>query len=278
MIRFAIKRAAAALALLSIFAAAVGGDASAAQPLLIGTDISHPPLEFYRHPGGRVHGFDADIARDIAKRLGRPVRFVNMPFGALLQSVSAGKVDFTISSMFDLPAREKIADFVDYFLSGTAIMVRAGNPHNVFTLAGFCGLTASAEAGTFQFTALEEQSTRCRSLGLGGIHVVSVAGDEQGARALLAGRVAIHIADFPIVSYLARTVGGGKLVVAGRPFNQIPYGIAVRKGNLALRTAIVGALRAMVADGTYDRLLKKWHLQAGALRSIPVNAGKLYQH
>ncbi len=263
-----MRRFVAALALLPFLACALGGAAGAAQPVRIGTDISHPPLEFYRHAGGRVHGFDADIAREIAKRLGRPASFVNMPFGDLLPAVAAGKVDFTISSMFDLPVREKVADFVDYFLSGTAIMVRAG----------FCGLTASAEVGTFQFTALQEQSARCRALGLGGVHVVSVAGDEQGARALLAGRVAIHIADFPIVSYLARTVGDGKLVVAGRPFNQIPYGIAVRKGNLALRTAIVGALRAMVADGTYDRLLKKWHLQAGALRSIPVDAGKLYQH
>ena len=272
------KRLVAALALFASLVPALWGAASAAQPLRVGTDISHPPLEFYRHPGGRVRGFDADIAREIGRRLGRPVQFYNMPFGKLLQSVAAGKVDMTISSMFDLPIREKVADFVDYFLSGTAIMVRAGNPHNVFTLAGFCGLTASAEVGTFQFTALEEQSKRCRSLGLGGIHIVSVAGDEQGARALLAGRVEVHIADFPIVSYLARTVGNGRLVVAGRPFNQIPYGIAVRKGNVALRTAIVGALDGMVADGSYDRLLKKWHLQAGALRSIPVNAGKLYQH
>lgn len=278
MMHVSIRRTVTAVALLMALTLGVARPVFAAQPLLVGTDISHPPLEFYQRPGGRVRGFDADIAREIAKRLGRPAQFVNMPFGDLLQAVGAGKVDFTISSMFDLPIRERAADFVDYFLSGTAIMVRAGNPHTVFTLAGFCGLTASAEVGTFQFTALKEQSARCRALGLGGVHVVSVAGDEQGARALLAGRVEIHIADFPIVSYLARTVGNGKLVVAGRPFNQIPYGIAVRKGNVALRTAIVGALRGMVADGTYDRLLKKWHLEAGALRSIPVDAGKLYQH
>ena len=275
-----MRRLVITLALLVGVGFLVGGarPLAAAPPLRIGTDISHPPLEFYQRPGGRVRGFDADIAREIAKRLGRPAQFINMPFGDLLQAVAAGKVDFTISSMFDLPIREKVADFVDYFLSGTAIMVRAGNPHSVFTLAGFCGLTASAEVGTFQFTALDEQSTRCRKLGLGRVHVVSVAGDEQGAQALLAGRVEIHIADFPIVSYLARAVGNGKLVVAGRPFNQIPYGIAVRKGNVALRTAIAGALKGMVADGTYDRLLKKWHLEAGALRSIPIDAGKLYQH
>ena len=278
MARAYLVRAIAAIALLGSLVGGVAMPLSAEQPLRVGTDISHPPLEFYRTPGGRVRGFDADVAREIGKRLGRPVRFVDMPFGKLLGAVASGNVDFTISSMFDLPTREKVADFVDYFLSGTAIMVRAGNPHDVFTLAGFCGLTASAEVGTFQFTALDEQSKRCRALGLGAIHIVSVVGDEQGARALLAGRVEIHIADFPIVSYLARTIGSGKLAVAGRPFNQIPYGIAFRKGNVALRTAIVDALVGMVADGSYDRLLKKWHLQAGALRSIPVDAGNLYQH
>lgn len=37
------------------------------------------------------------------------------------------------------------------------------------------------------------------------------------------------------------------------------------------------ALIAVVADGTYDKLLKKWSLRRGALRIAPINAGKLFE-
>jgi polar amino acid transport system substrate-binding protein len=50
----------------------------------------------------------------------------------------------------------------------------------------------------------------------------------------------------------------------------------VSENDLILRSRLSGALRAIIADGTYDKLLKKWGLEQGALRSVPINAGTLF--
>jgi polar amino acid transport system substrate-binding protein len=52
-----------------------------------------------------------------------------------------------------------------------------------------------------------------------------------------------------------------------------PYGIAIRKGDSELRDALQSALRAIIADGTYDRILAKWNLKSLALRTAAVNNG-----
>lgn len=87
-----------------------------------------------------------------------------------------------------------------------------------------------------------------------------------------------HISDYPVVSHLARTLAGGKkYAIAGRQFGVVPYGIAVAKSNAALRDRLQRALKAIIADGTYDALLEKWGLEQGAMRSAPINAGPKFQ-
>jgi polar amino acid transport system substrate-binding protein len=78
---------------------------------------------------------------------------------------------------------------------------------------------------------------------------------------------------------LAKTLGNGtKYELGGPPFKVVLYGIVVSKKNTALRSALQSALKSIVADGTYDKLLAKWGLTQSALRAIPINAGTLLQH
>lgn len=44
-----------------------------------------------------------------------------------------------------------------------------------------------------------------------------------------------------------------------------------------MQSAARAALLSVIADGTYDLLLKKWDIEAGAMRSAPINAGTLFQ-
>jgi polar amino acid transport system substrate-binding protein len=51
------------------------------------------------------------------------------------------------------------------------------------------------------------------------------------------------------------------------------YGIAVPKEQTKLRDALQAALKAVITDGTYDSILKKWNLAGGALKTAPLNGG-----
>jgi polar amino acid transport system substrate-binding protein len=245
--------------------------------LIVGSDISYAPLEFYGRDG-RVEGFDYDLLHAIGTVLGERVVFRNRDFDGLLADVARGRVDVGVSAITDTRAREREVDFIDYFLAGSGILVPADNPHRIFNLGGLCGLTADVQRGTSQAFALARQSKDCTSVGLGPVHVLAYATDTRALQELLAHRSDAHLSDYPVVAYLAHTLGGGRAyAVVGRQFQVAPYGIAVAKDRPALRDGIRAALLRLVADGTYDALLAKWNLQQGALRSVPVNAGPLFE-
>jgi polar amino acid transport system substrate-binding protein len=259
--------------LAAVFSASVAAGAATAQ-LKVGSDVSYAPLEFYG-PNHRMLGFDVDLAQALAQQLGEPVVLTNHTFDDLLKSVRNGTFDISISAISDTRAREGQVDFVDYLLAGSGMLVPAGNPKHVFDLGGLCGLRVDVQRGTSQETVLNEQSKHCAAVGLAPIKLVEFATDDQAFGAFAAGKSDVHVTDFPVVVYLAAT-HDHQYEIAGRQFDLVPYGIAVPKGNPELRGRIVAALHAVIADGTYDALLKKWGLEQGALRSAPVNAGTLY--
>lgn len=253
--------------------------APAAADLRVGSDISYAPLEFYAPGTHAMDGFDIDLARALGEKLGTPVSIANHRFDDLIPAAQQGTFDLAISAISDTRSREKDIDFVDYLLAGSGMLVPAGNPKRIFNLGGLCGLTIDVQKGTSQESALQAQSKACTSIGLGALKILSFSTDDQAFAAFVAGKSDVHVTDYPVVAYLARTEGGGKKYeVAGRQFAVVPYGIAVSKKNVALRNRVQQALLALITDGTYDRLLQKWGLAQGALRSAPINAGTLFEH
>lgn len=248
--------------------------ALASGELKVGSDVSYAPLEFYGS-SHHMEGFDVDLAHALAAQLGEPVSVSNHTFDDLLHAVRTGTFDVGISAISDTRAREAQVDFVDYLLAGSGMLVPAGNPKRIFDVSGLCGLRVDVQRGTSQETELNETSKRCVSVGLAPIKLIEFATDDQAFAVFSDGKSDVHVTDFPVAAYLAKT-NDHKYEVAGRQFDLVPYGIAVPKGNATLRARIVTALHAVIADGTYDALLKKWGLEQGALRSAPINAGTLF--
>jgi polar amino acid transport system substrate-binding protein len=77
-----------------------------------------------------------------------------------------------------------------------------------------------------------------------------------------------------VAAYNAKTSGGGNdFQVTGQQFQSAPYGIAFSKDNAQLRDAVQLALKAIIADGTYDQILSNWAVSAGALKTADINGG-----
>ncbi len=252
--------------------------ANAAQPLRVGSDISYAPLEFYAAKSNAVQGFDYDLAQALAAQMGVTLSFKNYNFDHLLGALNGGTFDAVISAMSDTRPREKQVDFVDYFLAGSGILVNAGNPHHIYNLASLCGMKVDLQRGTSQESAVAAQSKACSSVGLKPISVLAYATDAEAFKHFTNGESMAHISDYPVVAHLARTIGGGKAyVVVGQQFGVVPYGIAIAKSHPELRDRVQTALKTLIENGTYDRILQKWGLVQGAMRSAPVNAGTKFQ-
>ncbi len=251
------------------------GSTSGSRELVVGSDVSYAPIEFFREGTQQVEGLDYELAQAIGAKLGRQVRFVNSTFDGLIPALRSRRFDIVMSAMSDTRERQGAGvDFVDYFNAGTAILVRRGNPNGIHALDNLCGQTVGLQRGTTQEKLARGEERRCRESGHP-LTVLAFDKDTDALQALKTGRSAADLNDFPVAAYNALTSGGGRdFEVVGGQFQVAPYGIAVPKDDPRLRDAIRGALRSVIADGTYGRILGHWNVRPGAIDTVTVNGGR----
>jgi polar amino acid transport system substrate-binding protein len=249
-------------------------DIQTAKEIKVGSDVSYAPIEFFQTGTQQVDGVDYDIGQAIGAKLGVKFTFVNTTFDGLFPALQAKRFDIVMSSMTDKKSRQATVDFVDYFTAGTAILVQKGNPKKISSLDDLCGKTVALEKGTTQADVADSQSQKCTSGGKQTINVLKLDKDTDALQQLKIGRSDADMNDYPVAIYNTQTSGGGNdFEVAGSQFASAPYGIAVPKANTKLRDAIQAGLKAVISDGTYDRILAKWHVTDGALKTAAINGG-----
>jgi polar amino acid transport system substrate-binding protein len=246
----------------------------ASKEIKVGSDVAYAPIEFFKEGTQQVQGVDYDIGQALGSNLGVKVTFVNTPFDAQPAALKAKRFDMIMSARTDTKTRQAEVDFVDYFTAGTAILVQKGNPKNVNSLDDLCGKTVALEKGTTQADVAEGQATKCQTAGKAVLNVLKLEKDTDALQQLKIGRSDADMNDFPVAAYNAKTSGGGNdFQVTGQQFQSAPYGVAVTKDNTQLRDAVQSALKAIIADGTYDQILSKWAVSAGALKTADINGG-----
>jgi polar amino acid transport system substrate-binding protein len=251
------------------------GGGTAPKVLRVGSDIEYAPIEFYGENGQDAQGLDIDLAKALSAKLGMSVTFVNdTDFAGIIGALHAGRFDIVMSSMNDTAERRgNGVDFIDYFRAGSSILVQKGNPQQVKGLDDLCGAAVAVQKGTTQDTdILTAQEPKCRAAGRP-LTVLRFEKDIDALQQVKNGRAVADLEDFPVAAYNASTSGGGN------DFDVVPnqvgevgvYGIAVPTDNPALRDRLRDALRAIIADGTYDQILTRWNISAGALTTAAVN-------
>ena len=249
----------------------------ASQQLRIGSDIEYPPIEFFKEGTTEVQGVDYDLAQAMAEKLGITVKFINdTDFAGIITALQAGRFDAIMSAMNDTAERRaKGADFIDYFTAGTSIIVKKGNPNSIQNLDDLCGSTVAVQKGTVQDTdVITPQIATCQKAGKK-LTVLRFEKDTDALQQVINGRAVANFEDFPVAAYNAKTSGGGNDFEAVDVPGISPgdYGIATLKSNTQLRDALQSALQAIIADGTYDQILAKWGVSAGALKTATINGG-----
>ena len=239
-----------------------------AKEIKVGSDVSYAPIEFFKEGTQQVEGVDYDIGQALGAQLGVKVTFINTTFDGLIPALQANRFDMIMSAMTDNTTRQAKVDFVDYFTAGTAILTVKGNPKHINTLDDLCGKTVALEKGTTQADVATTQAQKCQSSGKPTLTVLQLDKDTDALQQLKIGRSDADMNDFPVAAYNAQTSGGGKdFEVVGQQFASAPYGIAIGKQSTQLRDAVQAALKAIIASGTYDQILNKWQVSAGALKT-----------
>lgn len=240
--------------------------------LVVATDAAYPPNEFIDEDGSTIVGMDPDLAAALGEKLGVEMKMEAAGFDAILPGLASGKYDLGMSSFTDTKEREKTVDFVTYFRAGTSFFTKAEGGTEVNGLEDLCGLKVAVQKGTTQQEDVEAQSKKCEEEGKPAVEL-STFPDQNGANlALQSGRAEISLADSPVADYQVKQ-SNGQFKSTGTPYGTAPYGIAVPKDS-GLAEPILEALKAVMADGTYEEILTKWGVEAGAIDDPVINGAE----
>jgi len=249
----------------SAAAAKVPAGIKSAGVIKAATDASYAPNEFFAADNKTIQGMDIDLGKAIGEVLGVKVDFTNVSFDSIIPALG-NRYDIGMSSFTDNKEREKVVDMVDYFSAGTSFMAPSNSSLNPSSVADLCGKTVAVEKGTTQLDDLTAQSKKCK------LTILAFPDQNAANLAVTSGRADAGMSDSPVAAYIAKQ-SSGAIKVVGTPYGTAPYGIAVPKdsSHAGLAEAISMALTDLQKDGTYQKILQKWGVQAGAVTSFGLN-------
>jgi polar amino acid transport system substrate-binding protein len=237
--------------------------------LTVATDATYAPNEFIGSNGTSIEGMDPDLGKALGAVMGVKVKFVNTSFDGIIPGLASGKFDLGMASFTDTKERQKVVDFVTYFEAGTSFYVKAAGGPTINSLADLCGHSVGVERGTTQADDATAQNGKCKSAGKSGVKL-SVYPDQNAANlSISSGRAQVGMADSPVAAYIVKQ-SKGQFKLTGKSYNTAPYGIAIPKGS-GLTKPFLGALKALMSDGTYKAILTKWGVEDGAITNPKIN-------
>jgi polar amino acid transport system substrate-binding protein len=217
--------------------------------IVIGVDASYPP--FAVAIGDDLFGLDIDIGREIGRRIGLPVRFVNMGYDGLYDSLRAGQTDMTISTLLMDGFRLGDVRYTRfYFDSGLILVYDKTNPID----SGIEGIPGHAIAYEFGSSAdsevrlwsrrLSPFDTRPYELPTHTLDAVRFGEADAALVDAITGRLYLRDhadwgADYTYVTHA-------------------PFAAAVRIDRVFVWKLANRALQAMVEDGTLDAIIARW--------------------
>ncbi|MGF1427784.1 ABC transporter substrate-binding protein [Kitasatospora sp. LaBMicrA B282] len=252
--------------------------------LKVGSNLNYAPVDFKDPSTEQPAGLDVDLADALGDYLGMKVQIVDEPFDQLIPDVQAGKLDLAMSAVIDTQERQlgtddngnrtnPGVDFVDYFITGTSMLVKAGNPLSVVTLDNLCGRTIAVQAGTIQAEIAGRQVAACQKTGQA-LKIDQFPTDAQALAEVASGAAAADLNDYPIAAYNTEPDrGGSRYQVAGAMMQTSPYGITVNKSDGTLRDVISKALDQLIRNGDYDKIMTRWNARDGEVPASTVNGG-----
>ncbi|MEV1287565.1 ABC transporter substrate-binding protein [Micromonospora sp. NPDC049679] len=237
--------------------------------ILVGTDATYAPAEFMDTDGKTVIGFDVDLFKAVAGKLGLQAEFVPSTFGDIIPGVGSGKYEIGVSSFTVNPERKATAQMVSYFQVGTQWATKKGNAAGV-AIDNACGKKIAVQKDTVQVEDITKRSKACTDAGKPAITIDQYAGQDQATTAVVSGKDDAMLADYPVGVY-AVTQSNGQLDLLGDPYEAAPYGYVVGKDQTAFAEAVRDAVKALISDGSYKTILEKWKVQGGAITDPAIN-------
>jgi polar amino acid transport system substrate-binding protein len=226
------------------------GGAGDEPPLRCAVDSTFAPHAFPRLDGG-VQGFQVDLFREVAKRMGRSIDIEAAAFSGLIPALNAGRYDFLCAPTTVTPERAANLLFTEgYLWTELRFGIRRGSPP-IRSEEDLRGKTISVNKGTPYEQWVARNAER--------LNLTLLAFDTQtdAAQAVVQGRAHANISGNTVVKHSAsRTPQYVADYVL--PGTRMHWATPFRQDSGALRNQVEGVIECMKRDGTLARLSERW--------------------
>lgn len=236
--------------------------------LRVGVAVGSPPDEFQDQEGNLV-GWEVDLVRTAAQAMGLKVKFAEAPFDSLIPGLQAKRYDLAIGQFGVTGEREKVVDFVTTLSANELFAAKSGSTIDIRTLADLCGHSVATTRGAREVEFAKQQDPKCTAAGKKPIDVKVFDDSNKASLALMSGRVELFWLGSTAISYFVQTTHGQAKVV-GHYLDPNPLGTALQKDSPMSRP-LQAAMQHNIDSGTYGKVLDKWGLKKGAIRTSEVN-------
>lgn len=218
---------------------------------VLGLDDSFPPLGF-RDENNEIVGYDIDLAKEVASRLGVEFKAQPIDWSAKEQELDTGKIDCIWNGFTMTAERKEALSFTNAYLDNSqVVVVRADS--GLATLADMAGKTIGLQSGSSASEAVDSDPSFKSALK----EIVEFKDNITALNDLEIGGVDGVVMDSVVANYSIKTTG--------KPFSVISeglapeeYGVAFRKSDVQLRDKVQSILEEMAKDGTVANISTKW--------------------
>ena len=223
--------------------------------IVVGLDDEYPPMGF-RDEKNEITGFDVDLAKEAAKRLGREVEFKAIDWSSKEAELKSGRIDVLWNGLDITPERQENMLFSNPYMDNRQVVFvrHSDEQSSIMSEADLAGLNVGTQSASTAEEYINSNEQLKNSLG-----DFKTYGDFPTAfMDLENGRLDAIVCD-EIVGRYSMSKNPGKFdaleVVIG-PVSQ--FGIAFRKDDTALRNEIQRVFDEMVTDGTAAKISETW--------------------
>ncbi|EAX48446.1 extracellular solute-binding protein, family 3 [Thermosinus carboxydivorans Nor1] len=237
------------LLLVGLLVAGCGG--ATKKKIVVGLDDNFPPMGF-RDDKNNIVGFDVDMAKEAAKRLGMEVEFKPIDWNSKEAELNGKRVDVLWNGLTITEKRkENIAFTKPYMENRQIIVVNANSP--IKSKADLAGKVVGVQDGSSSVEAVEKDAAALKSFK----ELKKYPDNVAALMDLKAGRLDAVVVDEIVGRYYIAKKPGEYAILADN-FGSEEYGVGLRKDDKELLDKLQKVLDEMKKDGTAAKISKQW--------------------
>lgn len=227
--------------------------------LRVGLETGYMPFEML-DKSGEIVGFDVDLAKLMARKLGVKLKVVNQSWDGIIPALLTDKFDVLMGGMTITPERAKRVTFCDpYVRIGQTALVQKKSPLQHWKELDAPSMRVLSKLGTTGEIAAKKHFPRAQ--------FKTFELEADAAIEVRNGRADAFIYDLPY-NVVAAAQNPDSLRVLADKITDEDLGWAVRQGDPALRLWLNDFLAGLKQDGTYAALYRKWFESSAWLANV----------